>query len=78
MMKWKQDITQIHGLIFQLLTTYATLGKIVHFCEPQFTDLCNNGIRFISSKFVESIKVYIACHSALLEIQRVSHCILST
>lgn len=43
---------------FQLLTSYATLSKIIHFCEPQFTNLCNNVLRFMCSKFVDSTKLY--------------------
>lgn len=46
------------SLHFQLLTSYATLGKIVYLCEPQFTNPCENVVRFMSSKFVDSTKLY--------------------
>lgn len=43
---------------FQLLTSYATLGKIVYLCEPQFTNLCKNVVKFMFSKFVDSTNLY--------------------
>lgn len=44
---------------FQLLTSYSTLGKTIDFCEPQFTNLCNNVDIFVSSKYLDSIKLYV-------------------
>lgn len=44
---------------FHLLTSYATLGKIIHLCELHFTNLCNYIVRFISSEFIVSTKLYL-------------------